>query len=70
MSGHSLLRRRHCNIQPGRAIAQAVSHRLPGFDPKLHYVGYVAEKVALGQVLSEYFGFPCQFVFDYLLHIQ
>jgi hypothetical protein len=26
-------------------------------------VGFVVDKVALGQVFSEYFGFPCQFSF-------
>jgi hypothetical protein len=36
----------------GRAIAQAVSCRLPG------HVGFVVDKVALGQVSSEDFGFP------------
>jgi hypothetical protein len=25
------------------------------------HVGFVVDKVALGQVFSEYFGFPCQF---------
>jgi hypothetical protein len=24
------------------------------------HVGFVVDKVALGQVFSEYFGFPCQ----------
>jgi hypothetical protein len=24
-------------------------------------VGYVVDKVVLGQVISKYFGFPCQF---------
>jgi hypothetical protein len=33
-------------------------------------VGFVAEEVALGQVSSEYFGFPCQFSFHRLLHIH
>jgi hypothetical protein len=28
---------------------------------------FVAEKVALGQILSEYFGFPCQILFHQLL---
>jgi hypothetical protein len=28
------------------------------------------DKVALGQVFSEYFGFPCQFSFHRLLHID
>jgi hypothetical protein len=31
-------------------------------------VGFVVDKVALGQVFSEYFGFPCQFSFHRLLH--
>jgi hypothetical protein len=30
----------------------------------------VMDKVALGPVLSEYFGFPCQFSFHRLLHIH
>jgi hypothetical protein len=31
-------------------------------------MGFVVDKVALGQVFSEYFGFPCQFSFHRLLH--
>jgi hypothetical protein len=31
-------------------------------------VGSVVDKVALGQVFSEYFGFPCQSSFHQLLH--
>jgi hypothetical protein len=31
-------------------------------------VGFVVNKVALGQNFSEYFGFPCQFAFHRLLH--
>jgi hypothetical protein len=31
-------------------------------------VGFVVDKVALGQVFSEYFGFPCQFSFHQILH--
>jgi hypothetical protein len=34
------------------------------------HVGFVVDKVALGQVFSEYFGFPCQFSFHRLLHIH
>jgi hypothetical protein len=33
-------------------------------------VGYVVGKLALEQVFSEYFGFPCQFAFHRLLHIH
>jgi hypothetical protein len=32
-------------------------------------VGFVVDKVALGQVFPEYLGFPCQFLFHHLLHI-
>jgi hypothetical protein len=31
-------------------------------------MGFVVEKVALGQVFSEYFSFPYQFLFHRLLH--
>jgi hypothetical protein len=31
-------------------------------------VGFVLNKVALGQGFSEYFGYPCQFSFHKLLH--
>jgi hypothetical protein len=30
-------------------------------------VGFVVDKVVLGQVFSEYFGFLCQFLFHQLL---
>jgi hypothetical protein len=29
-------------------------------------VGFVVDKVALGQVFSEYFGFPCQSSFHHI----
>jgi hypothetical protein len=31
-------------------------------------VGFVVDKVVLGQVSSEYFGFPCQFSLNQMLH--
>jgi hypothetical protein len=31
---------------------------MPGFDPGSVHVGFVVDKVALGQVLPQYFGFP------------
>jgi hypothetical protein len=31
-------------------------------------MGFVVDKVALGQVFFEYIGFPCQFSFHPLLH--
>jgi hypothetical protein len=32
------------------------------------HAGFVVDKVELGQVFSEYFGFPCQSLFHQLLH--
>jgi hypothetical protein len=37
--------------------------RRPEFEPRSDYVGFVRDKVALGNVFSEYFSFPCQFSF-------
>jgi hypothetical protein len=51
----------------GCAIAQAVSRRVRA---QSGHVGFVVDKVALGQVFSEYFRFPCQFSFNRLLHIH
>jgi hypothetical protein len=48
--------------------------RLPEFESKFNpwssHVGYVVDKGALGQVFSEYFGFPCKVSFHWLLHIH
>jgi hypothetical protein len=33
-------------------------------------VGFVVDKVALGNIFSDYFGFPCQFSFHRLFHIH
>jgi hypothetical protein len=58
-------------MSKSRTIAEAVSRRRwPGFEPSSGHVGFVVDKVALGQVFSEYFGFPCQFSFQRLLHIH
>jgi hypothetical protein len=56
----------------GHAIAQAISHWLPtaavrGLSPGLVMWDFVVDKVALGQVYSEYFGFPRQSSFHQLL---
>jgi hypothetical protein len=54
---------RHLINQLGRAVAQRLDAgfppRRPGFACGQH-VGFVVDKAALGQVFSEYFGFPCQ----------
>jgi hypothetical protein len=41
--------------------------RRPWFDPGSSQVGFV-DKVVLGRVFSEYFGFPCQSSFHQILH--
>jgi hypothetical protein len=50
---------------------QLVAEFLPRrswFEPRSGHVGFVAYKVASGQVFSKYFSFPCQFSFCRLLH--
>jgi hypothetical protein len=52
----------------GRAVAQAVSRWLLTAAVQVRilaeHVGFVVDKVVLGQVFSEYFGFPCQSSFQ------
>jgi hypothetical protein len=54
------------------SLASKTSHgfspRRPEFEPGSGRVGFVVNKVALGQVSSKYFTFPCQFAFHRLLH--
>jgi hypothetical protein len=56
----------------GCAIAQAVSYWLlteaARVRPRSGQVGFVVDKVALGQVFSEYFGFLCQSLFHQIHH--
>jgi hypothetical protein len=55
-----------------RAIAQAVSRWLrtaaPGFYLGSGQMGFVVDKVVLGRIFSEYFGFPYQSSFHQILH--
>jgi hypothetical protein len=47
----------------GRAVAQRLDAGFPPWRPGFAYgqhAGFVVDKAALGQVFSEYFGFPCQ----------
>jgi hypothetical protein len=44
--------------------------RRPGFEHRSGHVGFVLDRAALRQISSEYFGFPCQFSFQRLLHIH
>jgi hypothetical protein len=56
----------------GRALAQAVSRWRPIAAARVRarsgHVGFVVDKVALGQVFSEYFGFFYQSSFHEILH--
>jgi hypothetical protein len=47
-----------------------VSRRLPLAATRSDRVGFVVDKMSMGQVFSEYFGFPRQFLFHRLLHIH
>jgi hypothetical protein len=52
-------------------MTQAVSRRLPTAAARIRagsgHVGFVVDKVALGQIFSEYFGFHCNFPLHRLL---
>jgi hypothetical protein len=50
-------------MKRGRAVAQRLDAGFPRQRPGFAYgqhVGFVVDKAALGQVFSEYFGFPYQ----------
>jgi hypothetical protein len=52
-------------------VARDVNYRIPrmpGFKHVSSHVGFVVDKVALGQVFSEYLGFSCQSSFHQFLH--
>jgi hypothetical protein len=58
------------NQQKRKCLPKAVPHlmrlvagfppRCPGFDPRSGHVGFVVDRVALGQIFSENLGFLCQ----------
>jgi hypothetical protein len=52
----------------GHATAKAVNQGFPL--PWPGYMEFAVNDVALGQILSKYFGFPCYFSFHQLLHIH
>jgi hypothetical protein len=49
-----------------RRLVAGFPPRWHGFEPGSGHVGFVMDEVVLGQVLCEYFGFPCQFSFHRL----
>jgi hypothetical protein len=56
----------------GCARVQAISRWLPTAAARVRFradhVGFVEDKVALGQVFYDYFSFPCQLSFHQILH--
>jgi hypothetical protein len=52
-----------------RRLVAGFQPRLPRFEPRSGHMGFVVDEVALGQVFSEYFGFPCQLSLHRLFHI-
>jgi hypothetical protein len=44
--------------QDALMLVAGLSPRRTGFDPRSVHVGFVVDKVALGQVFPEYFSFP------------
>jgi hypothetical protein len=57
----------------GRAVAQAVRRWFSTAAARVRFrahVEFVVDKVALGQVFSEYFYFPCQSFHQFLHHNQ
>jgi hypothetical protein len=58
-----------CKTKSGRAVAQRLDAGFPPRRPWFasgQHVGFVVDKAALGQVFSEYFGFPCQSIHRFL----
>jgi hypothetical protein len=54
----------HCHF-----VHQVSCITWPVFEFSSDHVGFVVDKVAMGQVFSEYFGFPCQFKFIIIYHL-
>jgi hypothetical protein len=55
-------------VQRDARLVAGFPLRRSGFEPRSGHVGFVEGKVALRQVFSEYFGFPCQSSYHRLLH--
>jgi hypothetical protein len=53
-----------------RSLVAGFPQQRSRFEAGAGHVGFVVDKVALGQVFSEYFGFPYQFSFYRLLHTR
>jgi hypothetical protein len=65
----------NCGLDVGSAADPYTTSRLTGggvsslnLTASGQHVGFVADKAAMGQVFSKYFGFPCQLSFHQFLH--
>jgi hypothetical protein len=68
LSSSRCLPKPHLRMETDPVLVTSFQQRQPGLDPRSGHVGFVVDKVVLGQGFSEYFGFPCQFSFHQLLH--
>jgi hypothetical protein len=53
-----------------RRLVAGLSPRRQGFAPRSIHVEFVVDKAALRQVLSKFFGFPCQYHSTVVLHTR
>jgi hypothetical protein len=53
-----------------RQLVAGFPPRRPGFNPRSSHMGFVVDKVALGQVFSKYFSLPCRSSFHRWPHIN
>jgi hypothetical protein len=67
------LQRKYAVIAPVRvltlrreAVTGGFPQRRPGFNPRSGHVSFVVDKVTMGQVFTEYLGFPRQLSFHQL----
>jgi hypothetical protein len=49
-------------------LKQSFPPQRPGFAPGSSQVGFSVDKMAIGQIFSEYYGFLCQSSFHQILH--
>jgi hypothetical protein len=63
-------RKYNSKVRALKRLVAGYPPRRPWFKPGSSHLGFIVDKVALGQVFSEYFGFPCQFSFHQFLHIH
>jgi hypothetical protein len=63
-----IYKQKHLDAPQFKLLVAGFPPRRSGFEPGAGQVGSVMDKLALGQVFSEYFGFPCQSTFHQIVH--